>query len=88
MGSRGVMCGPCCAGGGGEHAGLPGLLRDLQRLSEDQDSADIVFLLGPHEERVYAHKIILSARFFFLIFPKSIFSARFRSRKYQTFSNP
>ncbi|XP_077287613.1 uncharacterized protein LOC143912224 isoform X2 [Arctopsyche grandis] len=62
MGSRGVMCGPCCAGGGGEHAGLPGLLRDLQRLSEDQDSSDIVFLLGPHEERVYAHKIILSAR--------------------------
>lgn len=43
-------------------AGLPQLLDDLQRLSEDQDSADIVFLLGREEERVYAHRILLIAR--------------------------
>lgn len=43
-------------------AGLPQLLDDLQKLSEDQDSCDVVFLLGREEERVYAHKIILMAR--------------------------
>ncbi|XP_063827740.1 uncharacterized protein LOC135077093 [Ostrinia nubilalis] len=53
--------GACCAASV-ERAGLPGLLRDLQRLSEDQDSADIVFILGTSEEKVYAHKIILIAR--------------------------
>ncbi|CAH2242565.1 jg14626 [Pararge aegeria aegeria] len=52
----------CCSAGSAERAGLPGLLRDLQRLSEDQDSADIVFILGTAEEKVYAHKIILFAR--------------------------
>ena len=43
-------------------AGLPQLLDDLHKLSEDQDSCDVVFLLGREEERVYAHKIILMAR--------------------------
>ncbi|XP_035789422.1 uncharacterized protein LOC118465356 [Anopheles albimanus] len=43
-------------------AGLPQLLDDLQKLSEDNDTADIVFVLGPAEERVYAHRIILMAR--------------------------
>nr|XP_034831315.1 BTB/POZ domain-containing protein 19 [Maniola hyperantus] len=52
----------CCSAASVERAGLPGLLRDLQRLSEDQDSADIVFILGTAEEKVYAHKIILFAR--------------------------
>ncbi|OWR54704.1 hypothetical protein KGM_212344 [Danaus plexippus plexippus] len=55
------VTGTCCTASV-ERAGLPGLLRDLQRLSEDQDSADIVFILGPNEEKVYAHKIILIAR--------------------------
>ncbi|XP_026734002.1 BTB/POZ domain-containing protein 19 isoform X1 [Trichoplusia ni] len=55
------VTGTCCTASV-ERAGLPGLLRDLQRLSEDQDSADIVFILGPSEEKVYAHKIILIAR--------------------------
>ncbi|XP_049874590.1 uncharacterized protein LOC126372757 [Pectinophora gossypiella] len=55
------VTGTCCTASV-ERAGLPGLLRDLQRLSEDQDSADIVFLLGPTEEKVYAHRIILIAR--------------------------
>lgn len=43
-------------------AGVPQLLEDLQKLLEDQDSCDIVFILGRDEERVYAHKIILMAR--------------------------
>ncbi|XP_055907594.1 uncharacterized protein LOC129942603 [Eupeodes corollae] len=43
-------------------AGIPQLIDDLQRLSEDQDSADVVFLLGREEERVYAHRILLMAR--------------------------
>lgn len=44
-------------------AGLPQLLEDLQKLSEDQESCDVVFLLGREEERVFGHKIILMARY-------------------------
>ncbi|KAJ8931232.1 hypothetical protein NQ314_015876 [Rhamnusium bicolor] len=44
-------------------AGVPRLLDDLQRLSEDSDSADIVFILGRDEERVFAHRVILMASF-------------------------
>lgn len=43
-------------------AGVPQLLVDLQRLSEDQESADIIFIVDREEERIYAHKIILQAR--------------------------
>lgn len=43
-------------------AGVPQLLEDLQRLAEDHDSADILFLVGKDELPVYAHKIILKAR--------------------------
>ncbi|KAL1452224.1 hypothetical protein WDU94_006519 [Cyamophila willieti] len=43
-------------------AGVPQLLEDLQRLAEDTDSADIVFLVGREEVPVYAHRIILMAR--------------------------
>lgn len=43
-------------------AGVPRLLDDLKRLSEDVDSADIVFILGREEERVFAHRVILMAR--------------------------
>ncbi|KAG4070335.1 hypothetical protein HA402_006477 [Bradysia odoriphaga] len=42
--------------------GVPQLLDDLQKLLDDQESCDIVFLLGRDEERVYAHKILLMAR--------------------------
>lgn len=42
--------------------GVPQLLVDFQRLSEDQETADVVFLLDREEERIYAHKIILQAR--------------------------
>lgn len=38
-------------------------LEDMARLSEDKDSADIVFLLGREETPIYAHRIILQARF-------------------------
>ncbi|GBP15841.1 hypothetical protein EVAR_94011_1 [Eumeta japonica] len=54
--------GSCCTAASLERAGLSGLLRDLERLSEDHDTADILFLLGPNEEKVYAHRIILVAR--------------------------
>lgn len=47
-------------------AGVPRLLDDLQRLSEDTDSADIVFILGREEERVFAHRVILMARWVYL----------------------
>lgn len=43
-------------------AGVPQLLIDLQRLSTDQESADVVFIVDRDEERIYAHKIILQAR--------------------------
>lgn len=43
-------------------AGVPRLLDDLQRLSEDVDTADIVFICGRDEERVFGHRVILSAR--------------------------
>ncbi|XP_068618573.1 BTB/POZ domain-containing protein 19 [Battus philenor] len=59
MGSR--VAGSCCTASV-ERAGLPGLLRDLQRLADDQDSADLVFILGTSEEKVFAHRIILLAR--------------------------
>ncbi|XP_058808235.1 kelch-like protein 17 [Phymastichus coffea] len=38
------------------------LLEDLARLSEDKESADVVFLLGREETPVYAHRIIMQAR--------------------------
>lgn len=44
-------------------AGLPQLIEDLQRLSEDQDSADVVFICGRDDEKIYAHRSILMARF-------------------------
>lgn len=42
--------------------GVSQLLEDLQRLAEDHESADIVFLLGREEVPVYAHRIMLMAR--------------------------
>lgn len=43
-------------------SGVPQLLEDLQRLADDHESADIVFLVGREEVPVYAHRIILMAR--------------------------
>lgn len=66
MATRAVAVGaaPGAAGISGEAglAGVPRLLEDLARLSEDKDTADIVFLLGRDETPVYAHRIILQAR--------------------------
>ena len=64
MGSRAVGAASGAAGVSGEAglAGVPRLLEDLARLSEDKDTADIVFLLGRDETPVYAHRIILQAR--------------------------
>lgn len=66
MATRAVAVGAAsgAAGISGEAglAGVPRLLEDLARLSEDKDTADIVFLLGRDETPVYAHRIILQAR--------------------------
>lgn len=43
-------------------AGLSQLLEDLRRLSEDRDSADVIFLIGKNEEPVYAHRLLLKCR--------------------------
>lgn len=58
------------AGASGEVglAGVPRLLEDLARLSEDKDSADILFLLGREETPVYGHRIILQVRSVLYIF--------------------
>ncbi|KAG5888228.1 hypothetical protein JTB14_035577 [Gonioctena quinquepunctata] len=62
MGSRIGGLGPAGLPADKALAGVPRLLDDLQRLSEDSDSADIVFVLGRDEERVFAHRVILMAR--------------------------
>lgn len=43
-------------------AGVPRLLEDLQRLVEDRETADIVFIVGREEIPIYAHRLILRAR--------------------------
>ncbi|KAK0180211.1 hypothetical protein PV327_005877 [Microctonus hyperodae] len=70
MGTRAVGVGSSAGAAGvpGEAglAGVPRLLEDLARLSEDKESADIVFLLGRDETPVYGHRIILQARTYIL----------------------
>lgn len=43
-------------------SGVHQLLEDLQRLLDDHDSADILFLVGREEVPIYAHRIILMTR--------------------------
>ncbi|KAG8274038.1 hypothetical protein J6590_008165 [Homalodisca vitripennis] len=43
-------------------SGVPQLLEDLQRLLDDHESSDILFLVGREEAPIYAHRIILMAR--------------------------
>ncbi|XP_070503538.1 serine-enriched protein [Chironomus tepperi] len=43
-------------------AGVPQLLDDFHKMIDDQETADVVFLLGREEERIYAHRLILMAR--------------------------
>lgn len=59
MGSRIPMCGTSFDK---TMAGVPYLLDAMQKLSEDHESCDVVFLVGHEDERVYAHNIILQAR--------------------------
>lgn len=42
--------------------GVDALLRDFQTLIDDQDTADVFFLVGQGETAIYAHKLILAAR--------------------------
>lgn len=44
-------------------SGVPRLLEDLQKLSEDRESADLLFLVGREETAIYGHKILFRARF-------------------------
>lgn len=44
-------------------SGVHQLLEDLQRLLDDHDSADILFLVGREEVPIYAHRIILMTRY-------------------------
>jgi len=55
-------------------AGVPQLLEDLQKLADDHESADIVFLIGREEVPVYAHRIILMTRlvYYYLDITKTI----------------
>lgn len=41
--------------------GINQLINDLQKLSDDKESADIIFILDQNIE-IYAHKIILKTR--------------------------
>ena len=42
--------------------GVEALLRDLQNLIDDRDSADVLFLVGKDEVAMYAHRLLLIAR--------------------------
>lgn len=44
-------------------ASVEQLINDFETLLDDQDHADIVFLLGREEERFYAHRLILMVRY-------------------------
>ncbi|KOX78066.1 hypothetical protein WN51_05954 [Melipona quadrifasciata] len=68
-------------------AGVPRLLEDLARLSEDKDTADIVFLLGRDEMPIYAHRIILQARSVFES-EKRMDNTRPHSKLYAALSSP
>ncbi len=43
-------------------SGVTKLLEDLQRLADDRESCDILFLVGREESPIYAHRLILKAR--------------------------
>lgn len=42
--------------------GVEALLRDLQNLIDDHDSADVLFLVGKEEVKIHAHRLMLLAR--------------------------
>ncbi|XP_078701268.1 uncharacterized protein LOC144927600 isoform X1 [Branchiostoma floridae x Branchiostoma belcheri] len=46
----------------GLFSGLPSLVSDLQKLLDDRDTADVMFVVGREEVPMYAHRLILWAR--------------------------
>lgn len=56
--------------------GVDTLLRDFQHLIDDQDTADVLFLVGQGETAIYAHRLILLAR-----------CRHFQNRKRELFSS-
>lgn len=44
-------------------SGVELLVQDLRKLCGDQEMADLCFLVGPEDDRIYAHRLILSARY-------------------------
>ena len=44
------------------YAGVGKLLEDMARLLEDQDGADLVFLVGREEVKYTAHKLMMKFR--------------------------
>lgn len=63
MGTRGVPKSLHC--NDKSLAGLPRLLEDLNALAENKESADVMFLIGREETPIYAHKMILLARYIY-----------------------
>ena len=41
---------------------VEGLLKDLEKLIDNRESADVVFLVGRDEVAIYAHRLILITR--------------------------
>jgi PREDICTED: similar to CG7102 CG7102-PA len=44
------------------YSGVSRLLSDLQKLAEDHETCDILFIVGEKEVQIYAHRIILRMR--------------------------
>ncbi|CAB0014581.1 unnamed protein product [Nesidiocoris tenuis] len=58
----GTPRGVCISADKKTHAGVTHLLDDLQRLLEDKEHADVVFLVGRDEVPIYAHRLIMMYR--------------------------
>ena len=43
-------------------SGVAKLIEDIERLMDDKDTADVVFLIGKDEKQCFAHMTILKAR--------------------------
>ncbi|CAG0916691.1 unnamed protein product [Notodromas monacha] len=52
--------------------GLPCLLEDLERLSEDRESADLVFLVGRDETPIRGHRLVYAMRCKNFFFPSPL----------------
>lgn len=45
-----------------ESPGIEKLLEDMQNLMENKELADVLFLIGKKEHKIYGHKVILEVR--------------------------